>query len=116
MFAGKRNAIFMKKGEITMNLKIVNGKKFIRSIAFIFAILFGISFMISNQSLSHTEIQYKTIYVAKGDTLWSIAREEQENNPYYQNKSIQNIIVEIKQANHMKNSDLKTHQELRIRE
>ena len=83
MFAGKRNAIFMKKGEITMNLKIVNGKKFIRSIAFIFAILFGISFMISNQSLSHTEIQYKTIYVAKGDTLWSIAREEQENNPYY---------------------------------
>lgn len=116
MFVGKRNAIFMKKGEITMNLKIVNGKKFIRSIAFIFVILFGISFMISNQSLSHTEIQYKTIYVAKGDTLWSIAREEQENNPYYQNKSIQNIIAEIKQANHMKNSDLKIHQELRIRE
>lgn len=99
-----------------MNLKIVNGKKFVRSIILIFLMVLGISFIISSQTFSHTESKYKTIYVSSGDTLWSIAKEEQENNPYYQNKNIQYIIAEIKQANHMKNSDLKTHQELKIRE
>ena len=49
-------------------------------------------------------------------TVYDFAKEEQEHNPYYQNKNVQSIITEIKQANHMNNSDLKTHQELKIRE
>ena len=105
-----------EKGEFRMNLKIVNVKKFVRSIILIFLMVLGISFIINSQTFSHTESKYKTIYVSNGDTLWSIAKEEQEHNPYYQNKNVQSIITEIKQANHMNNSDLKTHQELKIRE
>ena len=99
-----------------MNLKIVNGKRFFRSIILIFIIILGISFLITNISFSHVESKYKTIYIANGDTLWSIAKEEQENNEYYQNKTIQNIIAEIKHVNHMKSSDLKTNQQLKIPE
>lgn len=99
-----------------MNLKIVNRRKFIRSIVLMFLLIIGISFIISNKSFSHTEIKYKTIYVSNGDTLWSIAKEEQNSNNYYKDKNIRNIVDEIKNVNNMTSSDLKINQELKIKE
>ncbi len=99
-----------------MNLKIVNKKKFFRSMIILFLLIITSIFMITNKSFSHAESKYKTICISSGDTLWSIAREEKENNTYYENKDIRNIIDDIKKVNHMTNSDLKTNQELKIRE
>lgn len=99
-----------------MNLKIVNKGKFIRSIILMFILIMGTSLIITNKSLSHTEIKYRTIYVSNGDTLWSIAKQEQETNEYYSNKNIRTIVDDIKQTNSISNSDLKVNQELKIKE
>lgn len=97
-----------------MKLKIVNLPKFVRSICIIFFILLGIMFVVSNKSLSHTELEYKTIYVSQGDTLWNIAKSEQGENPYFENKDIRDIMSQIKKINELTNSELTTNQELKI--
>ena len=67
-------------------------------------------------SFSKGDIKTKTVNVTKGDTLWSIAREEQENNAYYENKDIRDIIYEIKKLNKLdNNSNLKIGQKLIIK-
>ena len=97
-----------------MKLKIVNLSKFIRSIFVVLAILIGITLFISNTSFSHGESSYKTIYVANGDTLWSIAKQEKETNIYYENKDIRDVMNHIKQVNKLSSSDLFVNQELTV--
>lgn len=97
-----------------MKLKIVNLPKFIRSVIIIFSILIGIMFVISNKSLSHGDTQYKTIYVSQGDTLWNIAKCEKQDNPYFENKDIRDIVNQIKKINSLTNSNLVINQELKI--
>jgi len=99
-----------------MKLKIVNLKKFVRSILIILGIILLLSLCISTKSFSHGETEYKTIYVANGDTLWSIAKNEKEINAYYENKEIREIVNNIKIVNKLSNSDLNTNQELVIPE
>lgn len=97
-----------------MNLKITNKKKFIRSIIIILGLITFISLFISNISFSHGETTYKTIYVSNGDTLWSIAKDEQENNNYYENKTIREVVSNIKTINNLSNSNLSINQKLVI--
>lgn len=97
-----------------MNLKITNKKKFIRSILIILGAIMFISLFISNISFSHGENNYKTIYVSNGDTLWSIAKEEQENNAYYEDKDIREVVNNIKTVNKLNSSDLSSNQKLVI--
>lgn len=97
-----------------MNLKITNKKKFIRSVLIILGMIIFIILFIGNISFSHGENNYKTIYVAKGDTLWSIAKEEQQNNSYYENKSIREVVSNIKTINNLSNSNLSINQKLVI--
>lgn len=73
-----------------------------------------ISLFISNISFSHGENNYKTIYVSNGDTLWSIAKEEQENNAYYEDKDIREVVNNIKTVNKLNSSDLSSNQKLVI--
>lgn len=97
-------------------MKIVNMKKFLRMTLIVFVIIVGISLYFSNVSFSKGDIITKTVNVTKGDTLWSIAREEQENNAYYENKDIRDIIYEIKKLNKLdNNSNLKIGQKLIIK-
>lgn len=97
-------------------MKIVNMKKFLRMTLIVFVIIIGISLYFSNVSFSKGDIKNKTVNVTKGDTLWSIAREEQENNAYYENKDIRDIIYEIKKLNKLdNNSNLKIGQRLIIK-
>lgn len=97
-------------------MKIVNMKKFLRMTLIVFVIIVGISLYFSNVSFSKGDIKTKTVNVTKGDTLWSIAREEQENNAYYENKDIRDIIYEIKKLNKLdNNSNLKIGQRLIIK-
>lgn len=95
-------------------MKIVNKKKFIRSISIIIALIIFIILMLINTSLSYTEVSYKQIYISSGDTLWNIAKYEKENNIYFQNKDIRYIIDEIKYINDINTSNLNVGDELRI--
>ena len=97
-------------------MKIVNMKKFLRMTLIVFVIIIGISLYFNNVSFSKGDIKTKTVNVTKGDTLWSIAREEQENNAYYENKDIRDIIYEIKKLNKLdNNSNLRIGQKLIIK-
>lgn len=95
-------------------MKIVNIKKFLRSIIVIFLLILGVSLLISNKSFSHEETKYKTICVSNGDTLWSIAKDEKEFNSYYEDKDIRDIVASIKATNHLSSSELKINQKLVI--
>lgn len=104
--------IHIIKGEIHM--KIVDIKKFIRSMIFIGALILFVSFIFVNKTLSHVETTYKKIYVSSGDTLWNIAQNQKSNNQYFEDKDIRSIIDEIKYTNQLTSSNLKVGQELNI--
>lgn len=94
-------------------MRIVNFKKFIRSVFILFTIILILSLFITKSTLSHTEIQYKTIYVSSGDTLWSIAQNLQDTE-YYQNKDIRDVVYDLMEKNALSSSSLYTNQELKI--
>lgn len=91
-------------------MKIVNTKKFIRSIFLITFILF---FAIIKSSFSYSKTEYKTLYVKSGDTLWSIANSLQ-NAEYYKGRDIRFIINNIKEINNLANSNIIINQKLKI--
>jgi len=96
-------------------MKIVNIGKFIKSIIIVLGIIFIITLCFSNVTFSNTEVGTKTVYVSKGETLWTIARYEKENNFYYENKDIRDIVSEIKKLNNIENNtSLKIGQELLV--
>ena len=95
-------------------MRIVNGRKFLRMVLLIIGMIIVIFFSFSNKSYSKGELKEKTIYIANGDTLWSIASEERENNDYYKERDIREIIHEIKRINNLDNNDLFVGQKLII--
>lgn len=95
-------------------MKIVDKRKFIRSLIVIGGIILLISFMCANKTFSHSEPSYKKVYVSSGDTLWNIAQEQKNNNLYFEDKDIRSIIDEIKYANNLDASSLEIGQELNI--
>ena len=94
-------------------MKIVNKKKFVRSMMILIIVILGI-FALVNNTLSHSDINYKKIYISYGDTLWNIAREQKADNEYFENRDIRSIVDEIKYTNHLTNSELEIGQELTI--
>ena len=95
-------------------MKIVNMKKFVRSIVLMFGFMFVLTFLFINKSFSHNDTAFKKICVSSGDTLWNIAKDEKNNNEYFENKEIREIVYELQTRNNLKNSDLKIGQELNI--
>jgi len=94
-------------------MKIVNVKKFIRTIS-ILVILILIIILFSNKTYSKVDTKYKEESIILGDTLWSISQEEAKNNKYFENKDIREIVSEIKRINKLDNLDLKEGQKLLI--
>ena len=72
------------------------------------------NFMKPAGNFSKQEIHYKVTYVDFGETLWSIAKEEQEINKYYEGKDIRTVINDIKHSNNLKDSNLYEGMELKI--
>lgn len=96
-------------------MRVVNKKKFIKMVSLIIGIISILFICFSNISFSKEKMKTKVVYVSNGDTLWSIAEYEQENNIYYENKDIRDIIYEIKKLNNLeKNSSLNIGQKLII--
>ena len=81
-------------------MKIKNKKKFAIGITIVILVIVFI-ILLSNQSLSNVECKTKNVFITKGDTLWTIASEEQQYNKYYENKSIKEIIYDIKKINNL---------------
>ena len=94
-------------------LKIVNKNKFKRSICFILLVIIMILF-ITLSSYSNTKTKDKIDFVSKGDTLWSIAEKEINNNDYYKGKDIRKVIYEIKELNSLSNNNLVEGTSLKI--
>ena len=95
-------------------MKITNVKKFKRSILMILGIFVVLILLIGKSSYSHKEIEYKTICVEAGDTLWNIACLESETNSYYTNKDIRFIVDDIIEQNNLNSNNLKINQRLII--
>ena len=97
-----------------MKLKITNLPRFILSVAIVFGLITGISMIINKPTLSHGDNEYEAIYVSSGDTLWSIAENQKQDNLYYEDRDIRYIVDNIKDINELKTSSLKIGQELLI--
>ena len=100
------------KGDIIMIVK--NKKKLMKTVVTIIGITVGLVLLMTNKTLSHQELKYKTVSVVSGDTLWEIASLEQKTNSYYKNNDIRDIIQDIKTINNLESSSLKTNQALEI--
>lgn len=81
-------------------MKIKNKMKFIISTTILVLIVI-FTILVSNKSFSNVKYERKIIYISSGDTLWTIAQEEQQYNKYYENKSINEIIYDIKNINNL---------------
>lgn len=92
-------------------MRIKSKYKFIRGLLIILAL---VSLFISKTTLSFNKINYKKISVTRGDTLWKIAKQEQETNEYYKNKDIREIVYNLKELNNLNTSNLNEGQELLI--
>lgn len=98
-----------------MKMKIVNKKKFVRSLVLLIALLILTTlWMITTTTYSKTEIGYKEDYILKGDTLWSIAEQEVSHNEYYKDKDIREVMYEIRELNHITNDNLEIGQKIII--
>ena len=98
-------------------VRITNIYKFIRSVIILLGIIMTVTILFSQASFSHTDkdcIEYKTVDVIEGETLWGIATRQQQNNPYYEGKDVRYIIYDIKKINSLENNNLNIGQELKI--
>ena len=94
-------------------MRIVNKAKFIRSNV-ILAILISSIVIFATNAYSNVETKYKEEYVCAGDTLWSIAQEELENNKYFEGKDIRYVVNELKNVNNLASANLKEGHKLKI--
>ena len=94
-------------------MKIVNKRKFVRTVS-IFILLISALIFFSKNIYSKVEITYKEDYIYTGDTLWSIAKNEIENNKYFENKDIRDVVRELKYVNNLSNSNLVEGKKIRI--
>ena len=95
-------------------MKIINKKKFITTNIIILFFIFIVLCIISRSTLSRSEITFTKTYIEFGDTLWNIAEEQQNQNSYYKDKEIREIINDIKKVNKLKSSNLSVGQEIKI--
>ncbi len=97
-----------------MKLKIVNKRKFVRSLIIVMISISLFLLIGFTDTYSKGELKYREEYVYNGDTLWSIAEREMKENLYYKNKDIRYIVRQLKDLNQIESSSLKIGQKIRI--
>lgn len=95
-------------------MRKLNMKRIIKLNVVMIVLAILLLLFIHSTSLSYKEVEYNEIYVCRGDTLWNIAKSEQENNEYYKGKDIREIIFDIKKVNNLTSPDLSVNQKLLI--
>ena len=76
--------------------------------------ILSLLFFTTKTQAYNNNINYKTIVVTNGETLWEIAKKEKENNEYFKNKDIRDIVKNIEKTNNIKNSTIYENQKLKI--
>ena len=94
-------------------MKIVNKGKFIKT-NLILIIIVGAIIGFTTNTYSKVETKYKEEYIYAGDTLWSIAKEELENNKYFEGKDIRYVVDELKKVNNLSSSNLSEGDKIKI--
>lgn len=97
-----------------MKFKIVNIKKFVRSIILVIISVLFILFIRFSNTYSKGEIRYKDEYILSGDTIWGIAQKEANENKYFENVDVRSIVKEIKTINNIENQTLKIGEKIQI--
>lgn len=90
-------------------MRIVNRKKFIRSMAILIFLLIGL-FNISIANTDKKEAEIIDYTITPGETLWSIAGEYTPNS-----KDVRETIYEIKKINNMTDSNIYAGQTIKIK-
>lgn len=94
-------------------MKIVNKVKFVRTISILVVLIVALV-IFSKNAYSKGEIKYKEDFIYSGDTLWSIAKKEINNNRYFYNKDIRDVVIELKYINNFEDSNLVEGQKIKI--
>ena len=94
-------------------MKIVNKKKFIKSISILILIISSL-IIFSKNTYSKVEITYREDYIYSGDTLWSISKNEIQNNRYFNNKDIREVVSELKNINNFSEVNLEVGKKIKI--
>lgn len=94
-------------------MKIVNKRKFIKNISILVLVLISLT-IFSKNTYSKVEITYREDYIYSGDTLWTISKNEIENNKYFKNKDIRQVINELKNINNLSESSLEVGKKIKI--
>lgn len=97
-----------------MKLKIVNIKKFIRSLIVIISCILFLLFIGFNNTYSKGEVKYKNEYITNGDTIWNIAKKEVQENKYFENVDVRTVVKELKNLNNINNQTLEIGQKIQI--
>lgn len=84
-------------------MRIVDKTKFFRMIFLLGGLLILLIIFCSN-TYSTTEIKYKEEFITSGDTLWKISQNELENNKYFENKDIREVVNKIKTINNLQDT------------
>ena len=92
-----------------MKLRIVNHKKFIRSLAIVMFLLIGL-FNISIAKTDKKEAEIVDYTISRGETLWSIAEENRAEK-----EDIRQYIYDIKKLNNMTDSTVYENQTIKIK-
>lgn len=92
-----------------MKLRIVNHKKFIRSLAIVMFLLIGL-FNISIAKTDKKEAEIITYTISQNETLWSIAKQFTPDN-----KDIRQTIYEIEKLNNLDNATIYAGQTIQIK-
>ena len=85
-----------------------------KKMCILISVLFLFFFIFFNVSYYNSEVEYKNRIVSRGEILWSISKDEQENNKYFENEDIRKIIFEIRKINELPNNELYEGLELKI--
>lgn len=90
----------------------INYFKMIRSIIIlvilIYTLVLGIQNVITKNERNNTEVSYTTYYVSKGETLWSIAEQQDYDG------DIREVVYKIRQDNNI-DGNLSIGQEIQLR-
>ena len=89
----------------------LNMKRIMSNICIILLFIIVMNF-ISNFTFGNKHIDTKSITVSSNDTLWQIANDVCDASS--ENLNVQNIVIEIKNINNLKSSNIYTGQILEI--
>ena len=91
---------------MSRKIYLKNPERLLGSMLAIICMIILLMFSVQSVSLGSTTEEYVSVYVCKGDTLWSIAKD------YYNETDVRNRVSEIKEINNLVNSSIKEGQEL----